>query len=88
MLNKNHMVTGVLIGLIFPGLALATASMLRNNIYIINKPALPYFIAIAANLVLIRILFRKEWGKTALGIMLGTFVFMVIVLFVKVHPLR
>lgn len=88
MLNKNHIATGISVGLIFPVIAVTAARMLRDNLYLINKPALPYFIAIALNMVLTRILFRRNLHTTAKGVMLGTFVFMVIVLLINVHPLR
>lgn len=88
MLNKNHIATGISVGLIFPVIAVTAARMLRDNLYLINKPALPYFIAIALNMVLTRILFRRNLDTTAKGVMLGTFVFMVIVLLINVHPLR
>ena len=88
MLNKNSLLTGILAALIFPAIAFAAAWWLKTNIYIINKPALPYFIAIALNLILIRIGIRKGLDKTGRGIMLTTFVFMALIFFFKIHPIR
>ena len=88
MLNKNSLPTGLLIALIAPALAFAAAYLLRNNNLIINKPALPYFIAIALNLVLIRVFSKKAADKTIRGIMLVTFVFMVLIFIFKIHPVR
>jgi len=88
MLNKNSLPAGILIALIAPALAWAAAYLLRNYNLIINKPALPYFIAIALNLVLIRVFSKKAADKTIRGIMLVTFVFMVLILIFKIHPVR
>ena len=88
MLNKNSLPTGLLIALIAPALAFAAAYLLRNDNLIINKPALPYFIAIALNLVLIRVFSKKAADKTIRGIMLVTFVFMVLIFIFKIHPAR
>ena len=88
MLNKNSLPAGILIALIAPALAWAAAYLLRNDNLIINKPALPYFIAISLNLVLIRVFSKKAADKTIRGIMLVTFVFMVLILIFKIHPVR
>ena len=88
MLNKNSLPAGILIALIAPALAWAAAYLLRNYNLIINKPALPYFIAIALNLVLIRVFSKKAADKTIRGIMLVTFVFMVLIFIFKIHPVR
>jgi hypothetical protein len=88
MLKKNSMVTGILAALVFPAMAVAAAYLLKSNLYIINKPALPHFIAIACNLVLIRICAKKELPDTSRGIMITTIVFMLLVLFTIVHPLK
>ncbi len=88
MLNKNSLPAGILISLIAPALAWAAAYLLKDNNLIINKPALPYFIAIALNLVLIRVFSKKAADKTIRGIMLVTFVFMVLIFIFKIHTVR
>ncbi|WP_259068996.1 hypothetical protein HDF24_05790 [Mucilaginibacter sp. X4EP1] len=88
MLKKNNLPFGILIGLIFPTLAFIAAYLLRYNVYIINKPGIPYFIAIALNLILIRVGSKKELDQTIKGIMLATFVCMVVVFLFKIHPIR
>ncbi len=82
------MLTGILAALIFPAIASVAAYSLKNNFYLINKPALPYFIAIALNLVLLRVSYKKEADKTVRGVMLATFVFMVLIFIFKIHPIR
>jgi len=88
MLQKNSLATGILLALIFPAIAFLVSYLLKNNVDIINRPALPYFIAIALNLVLLRICYKKGADKTVRGIMLSTFVFMALVFIFKVNPLR
>jgi hypothetical protein len=88
MLKKNSMATGVLAALIFPATAFVMAFLLKNNVDIINRPALPYFIAIALNLILLRVSFKKGLDHTAKGIMLATFVCMLLIFIFKIHPIR
>lgn len=85
MQNKNNIVTGVLAACIFPAIAFLVSYELRDNINILNRPALPYLFALFLNLVIIRILMRKDYEKTARGVMLATFVIMLVVFIFKVH---
>jgi hypothetical protein len=88
MLNKNSMPTGIVAGLIFPAVAWLTEYLLKNNIYIINRPALPYFIAIGLNLIMLRFSFKYGADKTARGIMLTTFACMLLIFVFKIHPIK
>jgi hypothetical protein len=88
MLKKDSIVTGILVALIFPVIAFVSAYLLKNNLYLMNKPALPYFVALAFNLVLIRISVKKGLDKTSRGIMLATMAFMIVVFVFKIHPIR
>ena len=85
MLNKNSLLTGILLALIFPAIAWVTAYYLKNNMDLINRPALPYFIAIALNLIMLRFAIKKDFDKTGRGIMLATFVAMIAIFMFKVH---
>lgn len=76
---------GVLLALPFPAIAWLVASLLKNNVDLINKPALPYVFAIALNLLLLRFVVKKDLDKTARGIMLATFVFMVALFMFKIR---
>jgi hypothetical protein len=88
MLNKNSILTGVLLSLIFPAISLLIAYLLRGNLYLLNKPALPYFTALAANLVLMRVV-KDKWGdKTGRGIIIGSMVFMIFVFLFIIRPIR
>ncbi|MCJ8210358.1 hypothetical protein MUY27_11620 [Mucilaginibacter sp. RS28] len=48
------------------------------------KPAVPYFIAIALNLLLIRWSHRSNADKISRGIMVSTFLFMILLFLIKV----
>jgi hypothetical protein len=88
MWNKNNFFTGVVAGLDFPAIAALAAYLLRYNVDIINRPALPYFIAVGINLILIRVGLKKGFDESGKGVMLTTFVCMLLVLFFKMHPGR
>ena len=86
--TKNSAVTGILAGLVFPGIACIVKHFYQTNFYLISKPALPFFIAIALNLILIRISVSKNTEQTGRGIMVVTFVFMLLIFAFKIYPLR
>ncbi len=79
------MAAGLLAALIFPVSAFAVKYLLKNNIFILNKPAVPYLVAIALNLILIRFCVQKDMEKTARGIMLATFLVLVLVFILKTY---
>lgn len=85
MLKKNSLIVGIFAGLIFPALAWVVSWYLRNSIDIINRPALPYLVAIALNLIALRFLQKKELDQTGRGLMLATFVVMILVFIFKAH---
>jgi len=84
MQYKNTMLMGVLLALPFPAIAWLVASLLKNNVDLINKPALPYVIAIALNLLMLRFAVKKDLDKTARGVMLATFAIMLVLFMFKV----
>jgi len=88
MLNKNSLLAGVLAALIFPALAWGVAYLLRTNVDIINRPALPYLVAVALNLILLRICLKKDLDQTGRGIMLATFVVMLLIAAFKIFHIR
>ena len=87
MLKKDNFIFGVLVAAIFPIIACIIAYALRTNIYIINRPAFPYLISIAVNLILMRTSFKYERQQTGKGMMLTTFICMVAIFFLKIHPI-
>jgi hypothetical protein len=88
MLNKNSLLTGILAALIFPALAWGVAYLLRTNVDIINRPALPYLVAIALNLILLRVGLKKGLDETGRGIMLTTFIFMLLIAAFKIFHIK
>lgn len=83
MFNKNSYLTGILAAALFPVFAWVAAYYLRYNVEIINRPALPYLIAIALNLIMLRFALKKNQDKTGRGIMLATFIIMILVFMLK-----
>ncbi|MDB5138247.1 MAG: hypothetical protein JWR12_163 [Mucilaginibacter sp.] len=82
------MLAGFLAALVFPAIALIIAYLLKNNSAVIDRPGLPYFIAIALNLILIRLGLKKGLDQTGRGIMLATFIVMALVFLFKFHHVK
>ncbi|HVW94469.1 MAG TPA: hypothetical protein VHA56_00705 [Mucilaginibacter sp.] len=83
MFKKNSYITGILAALIFPAAGGVVAYYLRDATLIINRPALPYLIGVACNLIMMRFVIRKNLDKTGRGIMIATFVIMLLVFMFK-----
>jgi hypothetical protein len=80
MLQKNNMFIGIAAGLILPGLTWAVFGYLLKNHFIIrDKPLIPYLVTLALNLFIIRYLFKKGADQTGAGMILSTFVSMLLV---------
>ncbi|RFZ85962.1 hypothetical protein DYU05_10370 [Mucilaginibacter terrenus] len=80
MFNVNSIPAGLLLGCLLPGITWGVFGfILHNEAIILNKPGVPYLVAIALNLVVLRCFFKKEQEKTAGGIMMATFAFMLVV---------
>lgn len=88
MLNKNSSVAGVLMAMVFPVMAWVAAGLLKYNSYIISKPALPYFIAIALNLFILRYISKNGINKTGIGLILVTSLVMVLIFILKIQTFR
>jgi hypothetical protein len=84
-LKKDSIITGILLGLIFPAMGWVVAYLLKDNTYIINKPAVPYLVALALNLISMRLFAKKEMVHTVRGIMITTFVVMLLLFIFKLH---
>ena len=89
MLGKNSVLSGLLLGSILPILSWLVFEHISTNIpLIMDKPAVPYFITIGLNLVLLRYCFRNGRDKIANGIMMITFAFMLLVFILKINMAR
>ncbi len=76
------MLTGFLAGLVFPGASLLLSHLLYKDVILLNKPAIPYLAALGLNLFFIRISYKKDADQTGKGIMLATFVCMLLLIFI------
>jgi len=83
MLNKNTILNGIIIGLILPAIAALIFEVLMHPIWITANRGLPYFIVAALNLGILRYFASKHQEKTVQGIMLVTFIFLIIVYFFR-----
>ncbi|WP_143822161.1 hypothetical protein [Mucilaginibacter pedocola] len=86
MWSKDSTATGLLLGSILPaGSWVLFEYVMHNDAIIMNKPAVPYLLAIVLNLVLLRYFFRKDMQELVKGIMMATFAFMLIVFIFKIR---
>ncbi|MBB3058934.1 hypothetical protein [Mucilaginibacter gotjawali] len=88
MFSKNSYLAGALIALVFPAISLVAAYLLKDSMLLFNKPALPYLVAIVLNLIIMRLLSKKETVKTVKGIMIVTFIFIIVLFILKQHLFR
>ncbi|MVZ63164.1 hypothetical protein [Sphingobacterium humi] len=81
---KNSLVTGLLVGAIFPILAyvLQTYTQLQQEL-MPTKPTGFYVLAATVNLVTAWITYKKGWDKFATGLILATFLGMLALVFTK-----
>ena len=83
---KNNLLSGILCGFAAPVIAFMLFNyVLHNEAIIMDKPAVPYLIAIGLNLVLLRYFFKKDMLKTANGVMVITFVCTLLVFIFKMQ---
>ena len=86
MFKQNNLPLGILYGCIAPVVAwLVFALWLKNESLIMDKPAAPYLVALCLNLLLLRYTARNYLDKTTNGIMIATFVCMLLVFFLKIR---
>lgn len=86
MFKKNNLLLGILYGIIPPAFAwLVFNYILHNEAMIMDKPAAPYLLAIGLNLLLLRYSAGNYLDKTSNGIMISTFVCMLLVFIFKMH---
>jgi hypothetical protein len=86
MFKSNNLALGILYGIIPPAFAwLVFNYTLHNEAIIMDKPAAPYLLAIGLNLLLLRYSAKSYLDKTSNGIMISTFVCMLLVFIFKMH---
>ncbi|QQL48335.1 hypothetical protein [Mucilaginibacter ginkgonis] len=83
MFKFNNFYLGLLVGAIFPVLSWLTFHVWYSTLVFMNKPVIPYFTAILINLVLIRTYHKNGAEKTTRGVMLVSFIFLLMILFIN-----
>ncbi len=84
MHKLNNTGYGILIGLVIPLITwFAAANRLRQLPYL-GKPGVVYLLAVACNLFILRYCYKKEADRTGTGVMLSTFVFLVLAFLFKI----
>ena len=74
MLKKDSYLTGILLAIPMPVAAFVLATyVFQDTMLLFNKPALPYLIAIALNLIMMRLFSTDGVVKTVKGIFIATF---------------
>ena len=81
---KNNFGLGLLIGLIFPLLAYLFSEVFLHREIIEEKPGVPYLIAVVLNLIVMRYTYKAAADKTGSGIMIVTFLVLVLVFIFKI----
>ncbi len=78
---KNNFVLGTALGVIFPLLAhVATTFTNIQTFLFTHKPIALYVIAATINLIAVRFLYRNEKEATANGVVLATFLAMIVLI--------
>jgi hypothetical protein len=89
MFRKNSILAGLLVGLIAPVIAwLVFEYLLHNDAIIMDKPGVPYLIAIGLNLVMVRYAFKNDLDNTAKGLIVVTFAVMVAAFVFRINITR
>lgn len=79
------MLSGILLGLVTPALAWLLFHIIYKGVVVLNKPAIPYLVALGINLFIIRICFKKNLDDTGRGVMTTTFICIILLLVFKIR---
>lgn len=82
---RNNFYLGLGIGAVLPAITWIVFNYVAKDMVIMNKPAVPYLIAIAINLILVRVFHRKQADQTSRGIIVITFAFMILVFLTRIR---
>ncbi len=85
MFKRDHVVIGLLLGLILPGIATFFVEILKKNIVFLEKDDLLYIGCAALNLLLVKHFFKKKMENTARGVVASTFICAMIFFLYKMH---
>lgn len=84
MAIKNNILIGVLFGLMLPLATFFLAEVIFKNQLFPAKPGAPYLIAVGLNLILMRFLSKAKIDKTAIGILIVTFLVLIFAFIFKI----
>ena len=86
MLKKDSYLTGILLAIPLPAAAFVLATyVLQYNLFLLNKPAFPYLVAIALNLIMMRLFSANGMVKTVKGIFIATFLITIALFILKLR---
>jgi hypothetical protein len=72
MSKKVQFVTGLLSGFVIPALMWLIFGVWFKNLVLLNKPAIPYLVSVAANLFILRYFIRNGKETAGYGVMIPT----------------
>lgn len=85
MQKTNNIVSGILIGMVLPALVWFVIADKISGVPYLSKPGVPYLMAIALNLVILRVCYKKGADLMGNGVILSTFVFMIAAFILKIR---
>lgn len=85
MLKRDHVVIGLLLGLVLPGIAAFFVEILKKNVVFMQKDDLLYIGCAALNLLLVKYFFKKKYENTARGVVAATFICAMLFFYYKMH---
>ncbi|MBK0380458.1 hypothetical protein [Mucilaginibacter segetis] len=84
--SRNNLIAGFLCGCVLPLITwIVFEYWLQADDMIMNKPGVPYLIAICINLMMIRYSVLHDQDKTGKGIMMSTFMILLLVFMFKIR---
>ena len=84
MQKGNHLLLGLVAGLILPAVTWFVIADHWSAVPYLGKPGVPYLIAAALNLILLRVTYKKGADQTGNGIMMSTFLFVLAAFIFKI----
>ena len=75
----------MLLGLILPLLAWIFSEIFFQREIIANKPGVPYLIAVAINLILLKFIYKANADKAGIGLLIVTFTAVILTFVFKIR---
>ena len=84
MSKKVQFVTGLLSGIITPAIMMLIFGVFFKSMVLFDKPALPYWVSIAINLIIVRYFIRNSKELAGYVVLAITFILMIAMFMFKV----